>query len=230
MKLETILEAFARPTVLNQLSELTASMGSALRVAGERATQMGKDGLPEKAIKMQFGSSLSRWFNAYYLREVEPALRNLGTPEAKTVLDSIVIHGNNTTRAENRTASNNFWILASEMINELRGLGPSLDNALANLRASYKTAKSQLDAAVQASRVNSDESDETILRRKEQELNKDYKQTIGKQMNQADQMAQQIINSLPDNIRADVRRAIARSDNKLQALMSELHRRGINPQ
>lgn len=47
------------------------------------------------------------------------------------------------------------------------------------------------------------------------------------QRRQADEVVNQIINRLPANVRGDVRNAIARSDNKLQALEKEIMRRGL---
>lgn len=53
------------------------------------------------------------------------------------------------------------------------------------------------------------------------------KQAASSQRSQAEDIVQQVLNSLPKNVAGEVRNAIARSDNKLLALQQELHKRGI---
>jgi hypothetical protein len=51
---------------------------------------------------------------------------------------------------------------------------------------------------------------------------------IGQQNTQVEKIVNDVLNKLPSRVAGDVRNAIARSPNKLQALMQELQKRNIN--
>lgn len=50
---------------------------------------------------------------------------------------------------------------------------------------------------------------------------------VGQQSAQVDKIISKVLSSLPSGVAGDIRNAIARSDNKMQALIAELNKRGI---
>ena len=53
------------------------------------------------------------------------------------------------------------------------------------------------------------------------------KATVGSQMSQVEQIVSNVLASLPPKVAGEIRNAISRSGNKLQALQQELTKRGI---
>jgi hypothetical protein len=72
-------------------------------------------------------------------------------------------------------------------------------------------------------RLDSDEYDEPAVKHK---APKDP--TVGQQHSQVDQIVNQVLSKVPSKVAGEIRNAIARNPNKLQALQSELQKRNID--
>lgn len=72
-------------------------------------------------------------------------------------------------------------------------------------------------------------SGEREAERKEKARRKEQGRFQSAQVSQSEDIVNQILSQLPSNVRGEVRNSVARSGNKLQALMKELEKRGIQP-
>ena len=128
------------------------------------------------------------------------------------------MQGSNAERAQGATASKNLRAILDQLPAVLSSI-PELSSGAKQLQTSadkfYNEIKRILaDAA--------DDVDDDVTSQPAKEPS-----NFGSQANQAEAMINDILNQVPANQRGDIRNAISKSSNRLQALVVELQKRGI---
>jgi len=164
-----------------------------------------------KGFQMVAAGAAKRWYDTFYFNKLGKELRHLTqqSPQYAAPLNTFL-----------STLPSNFNSLAKELPDILLQIGTRLgDKELARksqvwmqAREEYSNYLSDLEA-----QGDEDEYDEPAA--------KTPKNTLpGQQNAQVDKIVNDILASLPKSISGDIRNAIARSPNKLQALKQEMNR------
>jgi hypothetical protein len=170
-----------------------------------------------KGFNLIAGGIGNRWFQTFWFNKLQKELHHLvqQSPRHTEKLKEFL-----------RTSPGSFSTIADQLPEILETIGKQLNNrelySNANKWISTRNNFKGYLVGLESSVAQDDEQEPVSTE-------KSIKKTVGQQANQAEQLVNAIINSLPNNVAGDIRNAIARSPNKLQALQSELQRRGIRP-
>jgi len=119
---------------------------------------------------------------------------------------------------------NKFFDITDSLPNVLIELGQRLGSShLKNNAEGWQTANRRLWAKFSSEQSGSDVPAATPVTSDKTKT----KSAVPQQNVQAEQMINAILNNLPQGVAGEIRNAIARSPNKLQALQAEIARRGI---
>lgn len=165
-----------------------------------------------KGFQMIAAGASQRWYDNFYFNRLGKELRHL-TQQSPRYAGEL--------HAFLSTLPKNFAELSAKLPEILLQIGQKSKNeelsrkaqVWINARNSYRNYLKELESS------GDDEYDEPVKSPKNPAL--------GQQAGQADSIVNDILRKLPSKVAGDIRNAIARSPNKLQALQSELQKRGI---
>jgi hypothetical protein len=163
----------------------------------------------------------AQWFNNFYWNKMQGDLYDL-TKQASKYAPPLLAFLKDA--SEDRERHINFREISSSLPSILQQIGTRMGNKeLSSFGANWNKRQQDYEnylAQIEAE-VDTDDDDGY----EEPKAPKDN--TFSKQNVQADQIVNDILKNLPSKVAGDIRNAIARSPNKLQALQAELQKRGV---
>ena len=163
----------------------------------------------------------AQWFNNFYWNKMQGDLYDL-TKQASKYAPPLIAFLKDA--SEDRERSINFREISASLPSILQQIGTRMGNKeLASFGANWN--KRQQDYENYLARIEAEVDTDDDDGYEEPKAPKDN--TFGKQNVQADQIVNDILKNLPSKVAGDIRNAIARSPNKLQALQAELQKRGV---
>jgi hypothetical protein len=214
--IETTLRA-----VINDIGEPVLQLYSTMKHMAKQFMDRRGD---LKGFQMMSSGAAARWYNTFYFNKLGKELRHLTQQAPRYSADLNDLLGK---------LPKNFSALASELPEILEAMGRRMGNKElarhANIwqqaRENYNQYLSDLE--LQGGDDWDEEDPEAEKRAAQKAATKDRNQAAGKQMDQAEQIVNNVLSKLPSNVAGDIRNAIARAPNKLQALHTELQKRGV---
>ena len=163
----------------------------------------------------------AQWFNNFYWNKMQGDLYDL-TKQASKYAPPLIAFLKDA--SEDRERSINFREISASLPSILQQIGTRMGNKeLSSFGANWN--KRQQDYENYLARIEAEVDTDDDDGYEEPKAPKDN--TFGKQNVQADQIVNDILKNLPSKVAGDIRNAIARSPNKLQALQAELQKRGV---
>jgi hypothetical protein len=168
-----------------------------------------------KGFQMVAAGAASRWYNNFYFNKLGKELRHLAqqSPRHAAPLNDFL-----------GTLPKNFSALADQLPEILAQMGQKIgDQELARKAQLWIKAKQDFRnylSELEASGEEDDYDDEPVAKSPKNPA-------IGQQAGHAEQIVNDVLSKLPSKIAGDIRNAIARAPNKLQALQAELQKRGV---
>ena len=166
------------------------------------------------------GSAGTRWFDTFYFNKLQKELFHLVryapayTKNLKSFLD---------------TSPTKFSQVERSLPGILEDIGQRAKLAILTKKA-QNWMRLQQEFADLRDELDSEEREETPAAKQasaEKAKATQQKATVGSQMSQVEQIVSNVLASLPPKVAGEIRNAISRSGNKLQALQQELTKRGI---
>ena len=175
-----------------------------------------------KGFAMVAGGVGSRWFNDFYFNKLQAELYAL-TKQAPKYSQALIYFLKDA--SEDREHKISFNEISKQLPTILFNMGHKMKSGALTQFADnwgnrYHEYKNYLTKIEVEAGYDDDEFDEPKVKAPKSNA-------IGKQNTQVDQIINSVLAKLPKNVAGDVRNAIARSDNKLQALHQELQKRDI---
>jgi hypothetical protein len=175
-----------------------------------------------KGFSMVAGGVGSRWFNDFYFNKLQAELYAL-TKQAPKYSQALIYFLKDA--SEDREHKISFNEISKQLPTILFNMGHKMKSGALTQFADnwgnrYHEYKNYLTKIEVEAGYDDDEFDEPKVKAPKSNA-------IGKQNTQVDQIINSVLAKLPKNVAGDVRNAIARSDNKLQALHQELQKRDI---
>lgn len=196
--------------IRNDIGEPVLQLYSTLR---QMAKQYVDNHGELKGFQMVAAGAAKRWYDTFYFNRLGKELRHLtqqSTRHAAPLNDFL------------STLPKNFSAVANDLPEILVQFGQKIgDKELArlsqvwiNTRENFKKYLDDLEASTD------DDFDEPVEKTPKNK-------TLGQQASQAEEIVNSILKKLPSRISGDIRNAIARAPNKLQALQAELQKRNV---
>ncbi len=187
-------------------------------------------------FKFLVGSRGKRWYDNFYWNKMQAdlytLLRNLSNNVNKSDLrDFMDLHTSGDTKISGARGGHLKWGTIENNLPEiLRSLGKQLKredlyefgNRWAQARDNFQKTLDKMEIEAKDDQDSRDRSNFGDPKSKGNDA-----MLASQQRRKADELVNQIIDRLPSRVRGDIRNAIARSDNKLQALEKEIMRRGL---
>jgi hypothetical protein len=174
-----------------------------------------------KGFHMMAGGVGHRWFNDFYFNKLQSELFDLTKQASKYSVPLITFLKN---ASENRDRHINFKEISEHLPVILTQLGNRLGNKdLSNFGRHWALRQTEYENYLVKieHEANQGDYDEPA------KVNSPKDTTHGQQMSKAEEIVNDILRKLPSKISGEIRNAISRSPNKLQALQKELHKRKI---
>ena len=168
-----------------------------------------------KGFQMVAAGAAARWYNEFYFNKLGKELRHLTqqSPRHAATLNDFL-----------GSLPKNFNALADELPEILAQIGQKIgDRELTRKAQLWTKAKQDFRnylGELEASGEEDDYDDEPVAKSPKNPA-------IGQQASHAEQIVNDVLSKLPNKVAGDIRNAIARSSNKLQALQAELQKRGV---
>jgi len=214
--LETTLRA-----VINDIGEPVLQLYSTMKNMAKQYVDRRGD---LKGFQMVAAGAAARWYNNFYFNKLGKELRHLTQQAPRYSADLNDLLGK---------LPKNFNALASELPEILEAMGRRMGNKeLARHASIWQQARENYDQylgdlELQGGDDWDEEDPEAEKRAAQKAATKDRNQATGKQMDQAEQIVNNVLSKLPSKVAGDIRNAIARAPNKIQALQAELQKRGV---
>ena len=197
--------------VTNDISEPVLQLYTTLKNMAKQF-QASKGDL--KGFQMIAAGASQRWYDNFYFNRLGKELHHLAQQSPRVASEL---------RAFLSTLPKNFAEVSAKLPEILLQIGQkSNDRELArkaqvwiNARTDYKRYLIELETG-----SDDDENDELVVKSPKNPA-------LGQQAGQADSIVNDILRKLSGKVAGDIRNAIARAPNKLQALQTELQKRGI---
>lgn len=170
-------------------------------------------------FNMVAGGIGHRWFQSFYFNKLQKELfdlsKQINRSSAGPLIEFLQVSGQNTPLSFTRISN-----LLPEILYSIgRNIGnKDLEVFGANWESRKTHYKNFLDKL-----ISDEQGDDAPVKPKS-----NSNAAIGQQNVQVEKIVNDILSKLPSKIAGDVRNAIAKSPNKLQALMQELQKRNIN--
>lgn len=163
----------------------------------------------------------AQWFNNFYFNKLQNDLYAL-TKQAPKYAPPLIAFLKDA--SEDRERHINFTEISRSLPPILFQIGKRMgDESLARFAHSWKARKDEYDSYLSQLEAEADMDDEYD----EPEVKPEKSKVPGQQNAQVEQIVNDILAKLPKNVAGDIRNAIARAPNKLQALQQELSKRKI---
>lgn len=175
-----------------------------------------------KGFAMVAGGVGSRWFNDFYFNKLQAELYAL-TKQAPKHSQALIYFLKDA--SEDREHKISFNEISKQLPTILFNMGHKMKSGALTQFADnwgnrYHEYKNYLSKIEIEAGYDNDDFDEPKVKAPKSD-------TMGKQNAQVDQIVSGVLAKLPKKVAGDIRNAIARSDNKLQALHQELKKRDI---
>ena len=175
-----------------------------------------------KGFAMVAGGVGSRWFNDFYFNKLQAELYAL-TKQAPKHSQALIYFLKDA--SEDREHKISFNEISKQLPTILFNMGHKMKSGALTQFADnwgnrYHEYKNYLSKIEVEAGYDNDDFDEPKVKAPKSD-------TMGKQNVQVDQIVSSVLAKLPKKVAGDIRNAIARSDNKLQALHQELKKRDI---
>ena len=207
-------------TIANDIAEPITSLYETLKYMAKRYYDSHGD---LKGFGMVAGGVGSRWFQTFYFNRLQNELFDLCKQNTKiTVPLQQFLRGTEVKgKIEN---AKGFSAISKELPDILATIGAKLNYApLANNARRWIHNREEYDQYLSDLELSDYEDDDEIERAPK--APKDP--AMGQQRSQAEEIVNDVLKKLPSKIAGDIRNAIARSPNKIQALQQELQKRGV---
>ena len=163
----------------------------------------------------------AQWFNNFYFNKLQADLYALAKQAPRHAAPLIVFLKD---ASEDRESRINFTEISRSLPPILFRMGKKIDDeSLARFAASWDSRRKEYESYLADLESQSDDEDDYDAPVVKPEKSK----MPGQQNAQAEQIVNDILSKLPKNVAGDIRNAIARAPNKLQALHQELSKRKI---
>jgi len=163
----------------------------------------------------------AQWFNNFYFNKLQNDLYALVKQAPKYAPPLIAFLKD---ASEDRERHINFTEISGSLPPILFQIGKRMgDESLARFAHSWKARKDEYDSYLSQLESEADSDDEFDMPVAKPEKSK----MPGQQNAQAEQIVNSVLSKLPKNIAGEIRNAIARAPNKIQALHQELTKRKI---
>ena len=163
----------------------------------------------------------AQWFNTFYFNKLQSELYALAKQAPKYAPPLIAFLKD---ASEDRERHINFTEISGSLPPILFQIGKRMgDESLARFAQSWKARKDEYDSYLSQLESEAKGDDDFDMPVAKPEKNK----MPGQQNAQAEQIVNSVLSKLPKNVAGEIRNAIARSPNKIQALHQELTKRKI---
>ena len=163
----------------------------------------------------------AQWFNNFYFNKLQADLYALAKQAPRHAAPLIVFLKD---ASEDRESRINFTEISRSLPPILFRMGKKIDDeSLSRFAASWDSRRKEYEsylADLESEVDDEDDYDEPVVKPEKSKM-------PGQQNAQAEQIVNDILSKLPKNVSGDIRNAIARAPNKLQALHQELSKRKI---
>ena len=163
----------------------------------------------------------AQWFNNFYFNKLQAELYALTKQAPRHAAPLIVFLKD---ASEDRERHINFTEISRSLPPILFRMGKKInDESLARFAASWDSRRKEYEsylATLEDQADSEDDFDDPVVKPEKSKM-------PGQQNAQAEQIVNDILSKLPKNVAGDIRNAIARAPNKLQALQQELSKRKI---
>ena len=163
----------------------------------------------------------AQWFNNFYFNKLQADLYALAKQAPRHAAPLIVFLKD---ASEDRESRINFTEISRSLPPILFRMGKKIDDeSLARFAASWDSRRKEYESYLsdlEDQADGEDDFDEPVVKPEKSKM-------PGQQNAQAEQIVNDILSKLPKNVAGDIRNAIARAPNKLQALHQELSKRKI---
>jgi hypothetical protein len=229
---ERLFNALIMPTqIINESTSLESTIknivtnGESIAQLYEKLKVMAKRWVDNngslKGYHRNAAGQSAQWFNNFYWNKMQGDLYDL-TKQASKYAPPLLAFLKDA--SEDRERHINFREISASLPSILQQIGTRMGNKeLASFGANWN--KRQQDYENYLARIEAEVDTDDDDGYEEPKTPKDN--TFGKQNVQADQIVNDILKNLPSKVAGDIRNAIARSPNKLQALQAELQKRGV---
>jgi len=207
-------------TIATDIAEPITSLYETLKYMAKRYYDSHGD---LKGFGMVAGGVGSRWFQTFYFNRLQNELYDLSKQNTKiTVPLQQFLRG---TEIKGKIESaKGFSAISKELPDILAEIGAKLNYApLANNARRWMHNREEYEQYLSDLELSDYEDDDDV--EKAPKTPKDP--AIGQQRSQAEDIVNDVLRKLPSKIAGDIRNAISRSPNKLQALQQELQKRGV---
>ena len=164
----------------------------------------------------------AQWFNNFYFNKLQADLYAL-TKQAPRHAAPLIMFLKDA--SEDRESRINFTEISRSLPPILFRMGKKInDESLARFAASWDSRRKEYEsylADLESQADDEDDFDEPVVKPEKSKM-------PGQQNAQAEQIVNDILAKLPKKVAGDIRNAIARAPNKLQALHQELTKRRLN--
>lgn len=205
---------------------ISNDIGSSIQVLYDRAGQMlqkyhDNNGTIKGSGKI-IGGAKSQWFQTFYVNRLDKELHHLVEYRPKHTKGL---------REFLRTRPRRFSDIEKQLPPILIEVGGSLgqDKLVTNAKKWIESREklNSLMASLKSQEDTDTDTANTDSQEVPQKKSKEKNDIPGKQNSQVEELVNSILNDLPKKQASEIRHAIARSDNKLQALAVEMNKRGI---
>lgn len=164
----------------------------------------------------------AQWFNNFYFNKLQADLYALSKQAPRHAAPLIMFLKD---ASEDRESRINFTEISRSLPPILFRMGKKMgEESLARFAASWDSRRKEYEsylADLESEAGSEDDFDEPVVKPEKSKM-------PGQQNAQAEQIVNDILSKLSKNVAGDIRNAIARAPNKLQALHQELTKRKLN--
>lgn len=216
---QTLFEGPSLPSTLRSI----ITNGEPIAQLYERLKAMAKNWMHNngqlKGFHRNAAGQTARWFNDFYFNKLQNELYSLAqqTPKHSGPLKSFL---KDTT--ENREKHITFAEISEKLPSILFNIGKNInDDGLMRFAKNWELRKKEYEEYL--AKIESEDSNNNDTEIDDQPRDN----FLGRQNAQVEEIVNNILRNLPNRVAGEIRNAIARSPNKLQALQQELARRNI---
>ena len=207
-------------TITNDIGEPITSVYETLKYMAKRFYDSHGD---LKGFSMVAAGVGGRWFQTFYFNRLQNELYDLSKQNTKLTVDLQQFLRGSEVKGKLENAKG-FNAISRELPDILATIGAKIGYApLANNARRWMHNREEYEQYLSDLELSDYEDDDEV--EKAPKIPKDP--AIGKQRSQAEDLVNDVLRKLPSKIAGDIRNAISRSPNKIQALQQELQKRGV---
>lgn len=207
-------------TITNDIGEPITSVYETLKYMAKRFYDSHGD---LKGFSMVAAGVGGRWFQTFYFNRLQNELYDLSKQNTKLTVDLQQFLRGSEVKGKLENAKG-FNAVSRELPDILATIGAKIGYApLANNARRWMHNREEYEQYLSDLELSDYGDDDEI--EKAPKIPKDP--AMGQQRSQAEEIVNDVLKKLPSKIAGDIRNAIARAPNKIQALQQELQKRGV---